>query len=181
MSGSIILEPDWEEPRPTFNDVQVICRRISLKLVNLAEEPFGEFLRCLRESHSNGGAYLTAFKISPDPIFDWFASRNRPSDESLLDSLVLHPAIRESLRSLPYRSRESRQGFASPTLSCSTLDSRAAGTRAEPIGAQRTTERSPNVWLWTSVMRCSAGATVRLLYSIVPKRGHHGSTASPGI
>jgi hypothetical protein len=35
--------------------------------------------------------------VGPDSIFDWFASRNRLDDERLIDSLFVHPTIREAL------------------------------------------------------------------------------------
>jgi hypothetical protein len=75
-------------------------RSIALTPIKLADEPFTEFLRQLRLSHNNGGAYLVAFEVSDDPIFNWFASRNRLSDDDLIDSLLIHPVIRSALRDL---------------------------------------------------------------------------------
>ena len=77
-----------------------MCRRIGLTQVSLPEEPFGEFLRQLRQSHDHGGVHLVAFEVSADITFDWFASRNRLSDDDLVDSLLIHPTIRGSLPNL---------------------------------------------------------------------------------
>ena len=97
MTEPLILEPDWAQPRPTFADVRAMTQRISLAPVTLPEKPFSDFLRYLRESHSNGGAHIAAFDVPPDATFDWFASRNRLSEEELIDTLITHPAIREAL------------------------------------------------------------------------------------
>jgi hypothetical protein len=68
--------------------------------MGLPEEPFAEFPRQLRQSHDHGGAHLVALEVSADPIIDWFASRNRPSDEDLIDSLLIHPTVRAALPDL---------------------------------------------------------------------------------
>src|SRR5512143_417276 len=86
--GPVILEPDWTQPRPTFADVRAMTLRIDLNRVTLPENPFSDFLGRLRESHSNGGAYIEAFDVLPDNVFDWFASRNRLEEEELIDTLV---------------------------------------------------------------------------------------------
>jgi hypothetical protein len=100
MGEQAILEPDSAQPRPTFGDVLEMTQRVGLNRVTLPEKPFSDFLRCLRESHRNGGAHIAAFDVSPDNIFDWFASRNRLSDEELIDGLIFHPAIRAALGEL---------------------------------------------------------------------------------
>jgi hypothetical protein len=74
-----------------------MCNRISVSRADLAPEVLGRFLERVRKSHNNGGAHLAAFTLGPDVVFDWFASRNRLSDEHLIDSLIVHPAIREAV------------------------------------------------------------------------------------
>ncbi len=93
----MILKPDWAQPRPTFAEVRAMTQRIDLAPVALPEKPFGDFLSCVRESHRNGGAHIAAFDVPTDTVFDWFASRNRLSDEELIDTLVTHPVIRTGL------------------------------------------------------------------------------------
>jgi hypothetical protein len=95
-----LLCPDWNQARPNPDEVRQMCRRIRLDAVALPEEPFERFLSTIRESHSNGGAYLVAFDVGPDPVFDWYASRNRLWDERLLESLMGHSAIRTALNEL---------------------------------------------------------------------------------
>jgi hypothetical protein len=95
-----LLIPDWNQARPGFTEVREMCRHIRLNAAVLPEEPFQKFLSSLRESHSNGGAYLVAFDVGSDPTFDWYASRNRLWDERLLEFLMAHSAIRTALNEL---------------------------------------------------------------------------------
>jgi hypothetical protein len=97
MGETAILEPNWAQPRPTFSEVQAMTQRIGLDPVNLPEKPFNDFLLSLRESHSNGGAHIAAFDVGPGDVFDWFASRNRLSEDGLIDSLITRPSIRTTL------------------------------------------------------------------------------------
>ena len=97
MSESHCLEPDWNQPRPPLDEVRLMCNRISVHPAELASEALDRFLERVRKSHVNGGAHLAAFRLGPDVVFDWFASRNRLTDERLIDSLIVHPAIREAL------------------------------------------------------------------------------------
>ncbi len=75
-----------------------MCKRIQLTPVSLPTEPFVKFITQVREGHDNGGAYLVAFDIVPDPIFDWSASRSRLSE--VLNHLMTHHVVRESLSEL---------------------------------------------------------------------------------
>jgi hypothetical protein len=95
-----LLAPDWNQPRPTTKDVLEMCRHIRLTALEVAAQPFGKFIEMIRTERRNGGAYLKAFEVGPDPVFDWFASRNRLWDERLLDWLVLHPTIAQSFPEL---------------------------------------------------------------------------------
>jgi hypothetical protein len=92
-----LLEPDWKQERPTAADVQDMSDRIELIPVSLQVQVLDDFIAQVRQSHGNGGAYLAAFDVGPDRVFDWFASRNRLWDERLLDLLLVHPAIRRAL------------------------------------------------------------------------------------
>jgi hypothetical protein len=77
-----------------------MCKRIVIRGVELRSEALDRFLEIVRNSHSNGGAYMATFALGSDPVFDWFASRNRFAEERLIDSLVVHPSIREALPQL---------------------------------------------------------------------------------
>jgi hypothetical protein len=95
-----LLEPDWKQARPTSRDVQEMSQQIILERVSLPSLPFDKFLQQIRQNHDNGGAYIVAFDVGANSIFDWFASRNRLTDERLLDTLLVHPAIRQGLPEL---------------------------------------------------------------------------------
>ena len=95
-----LLEPDWKQIRPTAIEVRAMCEQIQLTLASLPEYPFENFLQRLRKSHDQGGAYLAAFDVGPNSVFDWFASRNRLTDEGLLDQLLCHSSIRKAFSEL---------------------------------------------------------------------------------
>jgi len=95
-----LLTPDWQQPRPKIVDVQAMCRRIQLTPESVQMPSLGNFIEQVRKSHTNGGAYLVVFDVGADPVFDWFASRNRLADDDLLDQLLLHPAVRQALPNL---------------------------------------------------------------------------------
>ena len=92
-----VLKPNWSQSRPSATEVQLACDRLKLVPVTLPTAPFDEFLSRLRESHTNGGAQIAGFDVPQDAIMDWFASRNRLSDEGLLDLLLAHATVRQSL------------------------------------------------------------------------------------
>lgn len=65
-----------------------MCERVYLNPVHLASPAFDSVIERLRESHSNGGAFLKCVNIPPNPTFDWFASRNRLLEFDILSSLL---------------------------------------------------------------------------------------------
>jgi hypothetical protein len=92
-----LLEPNFEQPRPSVSDIRDMCSRIQISSVSFQNEALNKFLAQVRQSHSNGGAYLTVFELESDPVFDWFASRGRLAEDGLLDWLLLNSAIRSAL------------------------------------------------------------------------------------
>jgi hypothetical protein len=124
MSESQCLQPDWNQPRPPLDEVQFMCKKISLSPVALRSDALDRFLERVRKSHHNGGAHFAAFVVGPDLVFDWFASRNRLSDEQLIDSLIVHPTIRDALPEIqiPRSKIETGLEMSDPSL----LDGRLA-------------------------------------------------------
>ncbi len=112
MSESPPLEPDWNQPRPGFDEVRLMCSRISLSRVELESDAVDQFIERVRKSHSNGGAHFAVFAVGPELVFDWFASRNRLSDERLIDTLIVHPAIREALPQVQIPESKAETGLA---------------------------------------------------------------------
>jgi hypothetical protein len=95
-----LLTPDWQQPRPSPANVEDMWASIDIKRVDLPSQPFGNFIEHVRKSHDNGGAYLAAFDVAPDRVFDWYASRNRLSDDGCLEGFVTHYTVREALPEL---------------------------------------------------------------------------------
>ena len=90
-----LLEPDWQQPRPTSTEVDEMMGRILLSPIALPAKPFTEFVSRLRDDRGNGGAHLAAFDVGQDRTLDWFVSRNRFSE--VISDVVTHPMIRKSL------------------------------------------------------------------------------------
>jgi hypothetical protein len=95
-----LLTPNWEQSRPTWEETRSMCSSVQLTSVRLDSEAFESVLSRLRESHSNGGAYLAVFQVADDPTFDWFASRNRLLEDSILSEILSRPEIGASLSEL---------------------------------------------------------------------------------
>lgn len=91
-----VLEPDWNQPRPTVNDVLEMCRRVQLKRLAIPNDSFDKFLSAVQKKYANGGVDLGVFDAGADRVFDWYASRNRLQENTLLDWLVLNPTIVEA-------------------------------------------------------------------------------------
>jgi len=97
------VPPNWVPPnlwRPSWEQTRTACRQVALSPIALSAEVFEQVITRLRESHSNGGAHLAAFHVAPDEVFDWFASRNRLLEDSVLTSILSRPEVRHALPDL---------------------------------------------------------------------------------
>lgn len=95
-----LLEPDWNQPKPSSEEAAAMCRRIALDRVTLPAHRFDEFVRSINLSHHNGGVQIAALDIGADSVFDWFASRNRLWEFDILDGLLVRSTIREAVPEL---------------------------------------------------------------------------------
>lgn len=95
-----MLKPDWNQPRPTWEDTRDMGREIQLMRTDTHARQFDEFVASLKKSHRNGGAQLAAFDVGENLVFDWFASRNRLYEIGVLDALLTRPTVREALPEL---------------------------------------------------------------------------------
>lgn len=95
-----LLEPDWNQPKPSSDDAREMCCRVQLTQVLATTEPFKVFAKSISESHTNGGLQLAGFEVGFNIVFDWFASRNRLTEFDLLDHLLVRSTIREALPEL---------------------------------------------------------------------------------
>lgn len=94
------LEPDQRRPRPSYQDVRQMIDSLTLTRHSLDDPCLSKFLTLLRERYANGDAHLVALDVSENPIFSWFASRNRLPEEELLARLLTNTAIRTGLPDL---------------------------------------------------------------------------------
>lgn len=91
-----MLEPDWEQARPTFDEVQRMWTELKIYHDPLEDPAIDELLKHLRSTHSNGGAEFARFAVSAHPVLHWFGSRNRLEEIDFLSHLVKHPAVVET-------------------------------------------------------------------------------------
>jgi hypothetical protein len=95
-----LLEPDWNQAKPSWDEAVEMCSRVQLTQVLPTNEPFKVFAESINKSHRNGGLQLAGFEVGFNIVFDWFASRNRLTEFDVLDRLLVRPTIREALPEL---------------------------------------------------------------------------------
>ena len=95
-----LLDPVWEQPKPSFNDAQMMCKKVGLAFDEAQPGSVTMVLESLRESHSNGGALFASFCVGDSRTFDWFASRNRLAEFDILPSLLRREDVRVRLPEL---------------------------------------------------------------------------------
>jgi hypothetical protein len=96
----MLLEPDWNQPKPSWDEAVEMCSRVQLTQVLPTNEPFKVFAESINKSHRKGGLQLGGFEVGFNIVFDWFASRNRLTEFDVLDRLLVRPTIREALPEL---------------------------------------------------------------------------------
>jgi hypothetical protein len=94
------LEPDKGQLRPSYREVREMLTNLVLTPHSLSDPSLAQFVALIRERYINGGAYLVAFDVGVNPIFHWFASRNRLEEEELLARLLTHETILSNLPDL---------------------------------------------------------------------------------
>jgi len=95
-----LLEPRWEQAKPTPEEAQEMCNQISLTVVRDPTDAIEKVLSFLRKSHGNGGALFAAFRVGESNVFDWFASRNRLAEYSILAALLRREEVNNELPDL---------------------------------------------------------------------------------
>jgi hypothetical protein len=105
-----LLEPDWNQPKPTWQDAQLMCARVPLAPLMVESTVIDDVLARLRVTHSNGGAVLASIQVGANDTFDWFASRNRLLEFDVLRSLLRRESIRDALPELMIPIEEASNG-----------------------------------------------------------------------
>lgn len=116
-----LLEPGWDQPKPSFNAAQKMCSSVDLSFVETPLVAVRRALEFLRESHSNGGALFAAFHLGASAHLDWFASRNRLAEFDILPSLLRRDEVRLQLPELQIPDERASDAF-SQACSIATTD-----------------------------------------------------------
>jgi hypothetical protein len=102
-----VLNPRWKQQKPTFEEAQEMCRQVGVTPLEGKFDAVEKVLLHLRESHSNGGALFAVFGIGDSEVFDWFASRNRFAEFSILRSLLRREEVQKRIPELLTSTSES--------------------------------------------------------------------------
>jgi hypothetical protein len=95
-----VLEPRWDQPKPTPAEVQDMCDEVSLTAVGNPTDAIEKVLGFLQKSHRDGGALFASFRVGGSDVFDWFASRNRLAEYSILTTLLRRDEVQRQLPDL---------------------------------------------------------------------------------
>lgn len=95
-----LLKPNWSQDKPTWQDAQAMSSAVRLESFHPNSVAIARVLDRLRATHSNGGAFLSALRVGPDDVFDWFASRNRLLEYDILPQLLHRDELRGALPDL---------------------------------------------------------------------------------
>lgn len=98
------LHIDWDQPRPSTDDVSAAWAKARIGDVSTTMPADVEtYLNRLRELYANGNVIALNCRLSYDPCLAWFASRNRIDECGLLDHAIellsrsgLHPELFET-------------------------------------------------------------------------------------
>jgi hypothetical protein len=112
-----LLQPRWEQVKPTPEEAQEMCGQIGLNVVRNSTDSIERVLSFLRKSHGNGGALFAAFRVGESEVFDWFASRNRLAEYSILATLLRRGEVQKELPDL----LSSKRPGGDPKSGCSIV------------------------------------------------------------
>lgn len=95
-----MLEPNWEQQRPSLEDIQRMWKELRITHEPFQHPAVEEVLHHLRAAHVNGGAEFAQFKLSENPGFHWFGSRNRLDEIDFFDRFLSSSAVSSALPAL---------------------------------------------------------------------------------
>ena len=115
-----LLEPRWEQLKPTAEEAEEMCNQVSITVVRNPSDAIDKVLGLLRTSHTNGGALFAAFRVGESEVFDWFASRNRLAEYSILGALLRRDEVQ----------KERKRQTNACRIICGCFAAQAAGVRS---------------------------------------------------
>lgn len=77
-----------------------MCDKVSLAAVGNSTDAIKEVLGFLQKSNRDGGALFASFRVGESDVFDWFASRNRLAEYSILATLLRRDEVQRELPDL---------------------------------------------------------------------------------
>lgn len=77
-----------------------MCGRVAVTAIESRSDAIETVLQHLRKSHSNGGALFGEFEVGDSEVFDWFASRNRLAEFSILRTLLVRDEVQRRIPEL---------------------------------------------------------------------------------
>jgi len=95
-----LLNPDWNQEKPTFDQTRAMCEQVPLEITSLSDARVEAVLHRIRETHANGGAFFASLQVGFNKDFDWFASRNRLLEFGILRQLLVREEVRSGLPDL---------------------------------------------------------------------------------
>jgi hypothetical protein len=95
-----LSDPRWDQLKPTPALVQDMSGKVSLTAVGNSTDAIKEVLRFLQKSHRDGGALFASFRIGEFDVFDWFDSRSRLAEYSVLVTLLRTDEVQRELPAL---------------------------------------------------------------------------------
>jgi hypothetical protein len=95
-----LLNPNWNQKKPTFGEAWAMGQQVPLEERPLVNPGLNSVLNQIRESHANGGGLLASFQVGQSKVFDWFASRNRLLEFDILRQLIGRIEVRNALPAL---------------------------------------------------------------------------------
>jgi hypothetical protein len=95
-----LLEPRWDQSKPTPAEARDMCGKVSLTAVGNPTDAIEKVLGFLRKSHRDGGALFASFRVGQSDVLDWFASRSRLAEYSILATLLRRDEVQKELPDL---------------------------------------------------------------------------------
>jgi hypothetical protein len=95
-----LLEPIWSQEKPNDSQISQMWNDLEISHEPFEHPAVDDVLRYLRQSHTNGGALFSQFRISDHPTFHWFASRNRLWEMDFFRRFLSSTAVVSSLPEL---------------------------------------------------------------------------------
>ena len=77
-----------------------MCDKVSLTTVGNPTDAIENALSFLQKSHRDGGVLFASFRVGESDVFDWFASRNRLAEYSILTNLLRRDEVKKELPDL---------------------------------------------------------------------------------